>query len=139
MAHVGLEKNRYTAKKSAVAAVAMFVVLAAVPVLADTAQERVISRLSCETARDRVQSGTPVSLQMRQEPEQGSYQESFIHRVSGETSISVGREHRMGNEATKSGTPALLQVSQELEQSNYRDAYVHRIGGETFPRANGKR
>lgn len=125
MAPIGIdtERGRYTAKKSGMAAVALLVLLAAVPVLADTAQERVISRLSSETStgvgsltspgNEPSQSGTPASLQMRQELEQGSYQEKVIRRLASEPSPRARSTYSEVEEGGQSGTS--LQVSQYLE------------------------
>lgn len=147
MAPNGMERNRNTAKKSGMAAVALFVTLAAVPALADTAQEKVIRRLSSETSTGaggptsqgkETRSVTPASHQMRQELEQGSYQVRFIRRISGETCTGVGRKNANGKEATRSGTQAPLQVSQELEQRDYQQIYIRRLAGETFLKAQSK-
>lgn len=148
MVHIGRERNRYAAKKRGMAAVAAFVVFAAVPVLADTAQEKVIRRLSYETStgaagqmsqqKQTIQSRKPASLQMRQEQEQGSYQDRFIRRISGETSSGVGREKSQGKEANRSGMPASPQMSQEVERIDYQEMYVRRLAGGTFPGARGK-
>jgi hypothetical protein len=97
MAPIEIEvaKSRYTAKRSAMAAAVLSVALAAVPVLADTPQEKVISHLSSETStgiasqnpprREAMQPGIPASSQVSQELEPGTYQERLIRRLSGET------------------------------------------------------
>jgi hypothetical protein len=142
MEPIGRKGIGYTAKGNQVAAAAaLFVALAAVPVLADTAQEKVISRLSCQTSTGEIghdsQPGTTASSRMRQEPEQGVYQERFIRRISGETSVGAGREKSPGSAPIPPGT-AYLQVSQQLERSDYREAYIRRLAGETFASGDSK-
>lgn len=135
MVPIGMERNRYTAKKSAMAAVAVFVALAAVPVLADTAQEKVISRLSSETStgvggqntrrNKAMQSVTTASLQMSQEQEQGTYQEQVISRLSSEASLRAGSKSEVDN-GLQPGAASL--VSQDLER--YRQMISTRLHGE---------
>ena len=150
MAPIGIDmaRSRYTAKKSAMAAVTLFVALAAVPVLANTGQEKVISRLSSETStgggsqnpprKEAMQPGIPTSLQVSQEPEQGTYQERYIRRLSGESNTGTGRNNTQGKEATQSGTQASLQASQEPEQDTYQERFIRRLAGETFLGAPSK-
>lgn len=123
MAPIGIDmaKSRYTAKKSGMAAVALLVALAAVPVLADTDQEKAM------------QSGSPASVQIRQEVEQESYQERLIRRLAGET---LPRTRSRYSEASLS--EASLQMRQELEQENYQEMVIRRLSGEAFPRAHSK-
>lgn len=146
MAPIGIDmaNSRYTAKKSAMVAVVLYVALAAVPVLANTVQEKVISRLSSETStqnpphKEAMQPGIPTSLQVRQEPEQGTYQERYLRLLSGESPTGTGRNNTQGKEATQSGTPASLQASEEPEQGTYQDRFIRRLAGETFPGTHSK-
>jgi len=115
-----------------VAAVAFLVSLAAVPVLADSAQEMVISRLSSETSfgigsntslgKGTIQSTTP-ALQMRQELEQGTYRAEVIRRLASETSLKAHSKYAETDEGLQSRTAASLQVSQGLDhkQSQIRN------------------
>ena len=141
---IDMANSRYTAKKSAMAAVALFVALPAVPVLANTAQEKVVSRLSTTGVasqnpqrKEAMQPGMPAPLQVTQELEQGTYQERSIRRLSGESPAGVGRKSLQGEEATQSGTPASLQASQEPEQGTYQGRFIRRLAGETLPRPRG--
>ena len=72
-----MKTSQHMMKKSGMASVALFVALAAVPVLAET--------------REAIPSGNPASLQMRQELERGTYQEMVIRRLSGETFPARGK------------------------------------------------
>lgn len=135
MAPIGIDmaNGRYTAKKSAMAAVALFVALAAVPVLANPVQEKVVSRLSTTgvASQEAMQPGMPASLQVSQELEQGTYQERFIRRLSGESPTGTGRNNSQGKEATPSGTSAFSQESQQLGQATYQERFIRRLAGES--------
>lgn len=111
-------------KKSAVAAGALFVALAAVPVLADT--------------REANPSGNPASSQMSQELDQVTYQEMVIRRLGGETFSGSRGKHPAIKEGLQTETQASLQMRQELEQENYQERLIRRLMGETSPRARSK-
>lgn len=141
MAPIGIDmaNSRYTAKKSAMAAMALFVALAAaVPVLANPAHEKVVSRLSTSgeasespRCKEAMQPGMPASLQVSQELEQGTYQERFIRRLSGESPTGTGRDNSQGKEATPSGTSAFSQESHQLGQGTYQERFIRRLAGES--------
>ena len=118
-----MKTSQHTMKKSGTAAVALFVALAAVPVLADT--------------RKAIPSGNPASLQMSQELEQGTYREMVIRRLAGET-FPRARGNNSDIKEGQTGTQASLQMSQEPGQGTYREMVIRRLAGETFPRARGK-
>ena len=119
-----MKTSQHIMKKSGMAAVALFVALAAVPVLADT--------------REAIPSGNPASSQMRQELEQGTYQEMVIRRLAGETFPRARGKHTEIEEGLQTGTQASLQMRQELEQGTYQERLIRRLSGETFPRARSK-
>lgn len=147
MAPIGIDmaNSRYTAKKSAMAAVTLFVALAAaVPVLANPAHEKVVTCLSTTgeasespRCKEAMQPGMPASLQVSKELEQVTYQERFIRRLAGESPAGVGRKSLKGEEATQSGTPASLQASQEPEQGTYQERFIRRLAGEPLASARG--
>ena len=118
-----MKTSQHIMKKSGMAAVALFVALAAVPVLADT--------------REAIPSGNPASLQMSQELEQGTYQEMVIRRLAGET-FPRAQDKNPIKEGLQTGTQTSLQMRQELEQGSYQERLIRRLAGETFPRARGK-
>lgn len=124
MAPIGIDMadGRYTSKKSVTAAVALFVALAAVPALANTHQQAVVSRLS-------ITGVATQNLPVSQELEQGTYQERFIRRLSGESAAGPGRNHTEGREATMSRISASVQESQELEQGSYQERFIRRLSG----------
>ena len=119
-----MKTSQHVMKKSAMAAVALFVALAAVPVLADT--------------REAIPSGNPASLQMSQELEQGTYREMVIRRLAGETFPRARDKNPKIKEGLQTGTQASLQMRQELEQGTYQERLIRRLSGETFPRARSK-
>ena len=119
-----MKTSQHMMKKSATAAAALFVALAAVPVLADT--------------REAIPSGNPASLQMSQELEQGTYQEMIIRRLGGETFARVRGRHSETEEGLQAGSRASLPMRQELEQGTYQEMVIRRLAGETSPRARSK-
>lgn len=134
MAPIGMERKGYAAKKSTMAAVAVFVALAAVPVLADTVRDRVVSRLSSATstgggqntpAKGAVEVGTTASVLMSRAQEQGDYPEKVIRRLASETSLTAGSISAV----EKGLQPALSSLQVSLDLEDYRQMVRTRLHG----------